>query len=31
VPGNIKPKVVTVPAEYPASLPGDTPMKIDKK
>jgi len=31
VPGDINPKAVTVPADYLASLPDDTPMKIDKK
>jgi hypothetical protein len=29
VPGDIEPKVVTVPADYLASLPADTPVKIE--
>ena len=29
VPGNIAPKEVTVPADYLASLPDDTPVKIE--
>jgi hypothetical protein len=29
VPGDIEPKAVTVPAEYLASLPDDTPVKIE--